>query len=115
MDRDENFEQYLIRMFNQVIERLESIERRLPNSPDRGQQMMTPEEHRLIIEMFKQQTLFYAGLVEILQSRGVIDHGDLEAFDDVVSHTKRELLERHVEEDYVRFGTTLGVTGLPEF
>lgn len=30
MDRDENFEQYLIRMFNQVIERLDGIERRLP-------------------------------------------------------------------------------------
>jgi hypothetical protein len=76
---------------------------------------MTQEEHLLIIEMFKQQALYYAGLVELLRSRGVIDPGDLEAFDDVVSHTKRELLERNVLEDYLESGRMLGVTDLPTF
>jgi hypothetical protein len=75
---------------------------------------MTQQEHQLVIEMFKQQAMYYAGLVELLASRGIIDPGDLEAFDDVVSHTKRELLERNVLEDYLESGRRLGVTGLPE-
>jgi hypothetical protein len=74
---------------------------------------MTPEEHQLMIEMFKQQTLFYAGLVELLKSRGVIGPGDLQAFDALVSDTKRELLEQDVVERYRSTGTILGVSGLP--
>jgi hypothetical protein len=74
---------------------------------------MTPEEHRIIIEMFKQQTLYYAGLVELLKSRGVIERGDLEAFDSLVAGTKRELLERRVVNDYLESGRILGVSGLP--
>jgi hypothetical protein len=45
---------------------------------------MTAEEHQLIIEMFKQQTLFYAGLVEILKSRDILEPGDLQAADALV-------------------------------
>ena len=75
---------------------------------------MTPEEHQLIIEMFKQQTLYYAGLVEVLKSRGILDRGDLQAFDDFVSAPSREALERNVEADYLSSATILGVTtGLP--
>jgi len=74
---------------------------------------MTAQEHQLIIEMFKQQALYYAGLVEILKSRGVIDRDDLDAFDSLVSSTTRELLEQNVQEDYLRCGKILGVTGLP--
>jgi hypothetical protein len=74
---------------------------------------MTPEEHQLIVEMFKQQTLYYAGLVEAMKSRGVLGNGDLEAFDALVSSSSRELLEEHVEEDYRRIATILGVqTGM---
>jgi hypothetical protein len=75
---------------------------------------MTPEEHRLVIEMFKQQTLFYAALVEVLKSRGVIEAGDLDRFDAWISGTKRELLEQNVQEDYLTSGRILGVTGLPD-
>ena len=66
------------------------------------------------MEMFKQQTLYYAGLVELLKSRGILDRTDLEAFDQLVSDTKRELLERIVEEDYLKCGRVLGVTDLPK-
>lgn len=75
---------------------------------------MTREEHQLVIEMFKQQILYYAGLVEILASRGVVESTDLKAFDALVSDTTRELLERNVQEDYLKCGRVLGVTGLPE-
>ena len=70
---------------------------------------MTTGEHQLIIEMFKQQTLLYAGLVELLKSRGILDSGDLKAFDALVVGTKRELLERNVLGDYLRSGRVLGV------
>jgi hypothetical protein len=75
---------------------------------------MTPQEHQLIIEMFIHQTLNYAALVEALKSRGVLDAGDLEAFDDVVSHTKRALLEQYIRDQYLAIGRDHGVTGLPE-
>ncbi len=75
---------------------------------------MTPAEHQLIVGMFKQQAMYYAGLVELLHSRGIVESGDLKAFDALVSGTKRELLERNVVEDYLESGRMLGVTDLPE-
>lgn len=74
---------------------------------------MTPEEHELVIEMFRQQTLYYAGLVELLKSRKLIDAGDLQAFDALVSASSRQSLEWRVKEDYLTTGKILGVTGLP--
>ncbi len=74
---------------------------------------MTPSEHRLVIEMFKQQTLLYAGLVELLKSRGLLDKGDLEALDALVSASSREFLERRIEEEYQSTARILGVTDLP--
>jgi hypothetical protein len=75
---------------------------------------MTPDEHQLIIEMFKQQTMLYAGLVEALKSRGLLSRGDLEAFDALVSASSREALERNVEADYLSNAKILSViTGLP--
>jgi hypothetical protein len=71
---------------------------------------MTIAEHQLMIEMFKQQAMYYAGLLELLRSRGVIEFGDLERFDEWISHTKREPLERIVVEDYLAHAKTLGVT-----
>ncbi len=75
---------------------------------------MTTAEHQLIIGMFKQQALLYAGLIELLRSREILEQGDLERFDALVVDTKRELLERNVLEDYLESGKRLGVTGLPE-
>jgi hypothetical protein len=75
---------------------------------------MTPEEHQLIVEMFKQQALYYAGLIQILKSRGILCKGDLEAFDALVSSSSRELLEQNVEAEYLSSAAILGViTGLP--
>ena len=70
---------------------------------------MKPEEHRLIIEMFKQQTLIYAGLVKALQSRGMLDEGDLHAFNALVSASFRQSLEQNVEENYRSTAAILGV------
>ena len=70
---------------------------------------MTSEEHQLILEMFKQERLLYAGLVEVLKSRDLLERGDLQAFDDLVSASSRELLERNVLEDYLSAAKTLGV------
>ncbi len=70
---------------------------------------MTPAEHRLIVEMFKHQTLVYAGLIKLLQSREIVAEGDLFAFDALVSASSRELLEREVEDQYRGFATILGV------
>jgi hypothetical protein len=75
---------------------------------------MTPEEHQLVIEMFKRQTIIYAGLVKALQSRGILDEGDLHAFDALVSASSRQFLEQNVEEYYRSSAIILGVnTGLP--
>ncbi|HUN83604.1 MAG TPA: hypothetical protein VMU48_04460 [Terracidiphilus sp.] len=74
---------------------------------------MTLDEHRLIIEMFKHQTVIYAGLVEALKSRGVLEQGDLQAFDALVTFSSREVVEQNIEELYRSTAAILGVTGLP--
>jgi len=74
---------------------------------------MTEREHLLIIEMFKQQTLYYAGLVELLRSRGVLESSDLPAFDALVSASSRAAVVRELEDYYRGVATTLGVTGVP--
>lgn len=77
---------------------------------------MTSKEHQLVMEMFKQQALLYAVLIECLKSREVVGHDDLEAFDQLLCDDvqRRDAIENHVEEDYRRFAGILGVTGLPE-
>ena len=71
---------------------------------------MTLDEHRLIIEMFKHQTVIYAGLVEALKSRGVLEQGDLQAFDALVSASSQQLLEENTKAEYLAHAKTLGVT-----
>ena len=71
---------------------------------------MSPEEHQLVLEMFKQQRVLYAGLVEALKSRDVLSRGDLQAFDALVSASSRELVEQNTKEDYLATAKTLGVT-----
>jgi hypothetical protein len=70
---------------------------------------MTTPEHQLVIEMFKQQALLYGGLVELLKSRGVLERGDLKAFDSLVSASSREALEQNVVENYLRAARVLSV------
>lgn len=74
---------------------------------------MTPDEHQLIIEMFKHLTVVYAGLVEALKSRGVLERGDLQAFDALVTASSRKLVEQNIDELYRSTAAILGVTGLP--
>lgn len=77
---------------------------------------MTTAEHQLIVEMFKNQRLIFDILIELLKSRGVVQSGDLAAFDALVSQSEahRDELERQVGEEYQRSATILGVqTGLP--
>ena len=75
---------------------------------------MTQAEHRLVVEMFKNQALLYAGLIEILKSRDIVGQGDLDAFDELVSASLRQSLERNVEAEYQANAKVLGViTGLP--
>ena len=71
---------------------------------------MTPEEHQLIIEMFKQQARLWAGLVEALKSQGVLDKGDLQAFGELVSASSQERLERELLAHYLGLSKVLGVT-----
>jgi hypothetical protein len=76
---------------------------------------MTPAEHRLLVEMFKQQTLAYAALVEVLKSRDILSDGDLEAADALVSSSSRLALEQNVVEEYRGIAKIVGVqTDLPD-
>lgn len=77
---------------------------------------MTAREHTLVIEMFKQQMILYADLIECLKSREIVGPGDLEAVDQLLcdDEKRRCAIENHVEADYRRFAEILGVTGLPE-
>jgi len=70
---------------------------------------MTTAEHQLIIEMFKQHTVYYAGLVEALKSRGVLDPGNLQAFDSLVVDSTRDDVERHTKDEYLATAAILGV------
>jgi hypothetical protein len=77
---------------------------------------MTPFEHQLIVEMFKMQNQAFAALVEALKSQGIVQKGDLAAYDQLIvrSESGRSLLDSQVEEAYQGFATVLGVeTGLP--
>lgn len=77
---------------------------------------MTPTEHRLVLEMFKQQTRVISTLTAVLESRGILEKGDLEAYDALQSADELQVdeLEGEVATMYERFAEALGVkTGLP--
>ena len=73
---------------------------------------MTTEEHRLIVEMFKQQMRVISTLIAVLQSRGILEKGDLDAYDALQSADEPQVnaLEGEVEAIYQRFAKVLGVT-----
>ena len=75
---------------------------------------MTESEHRLMIEMFKQQMTAYSALVEILKSRGLVQEGDLDAYTEILSRSgKLALIQDHVEAAYQEFAKELEVdTGI---
>ncbi len=70
---------------------------------------MTTAEHQLVLEMFKEQALLYAGLIKALQSRGILDAGDLQAFDALVSASFREPVEQNTKAAYLTAAKMLGV------
>ncbi len=74
---------------------------------------MTDREHQLMMEMFKQQAIYYAGLVELLKSRGLLDSGDLPAFDALVSASSRSAVAEESERYYRDIAEVLGVIGVP--
>ena len=49
------------------------------------------------------------GLVAALNSRDVLDRGDLEAFDALVSASSRQVVEEHTKAEYLAHAKTLGV------
>ena len=71
---------------------------------------MTTAEHQLIIEMFKEQAVRYAGLLQSLKSAGILERGDLQAFDALVSASSQQLLEENTKAEYLAHAKTLGVT-----
>lgn len=72
---------------------------------------MTNREHQLVIEMFKHQTLVFATLIETLKSQGIVQNGDLAAYDQLLSQDEnlRNVLEKQVEDQYRDMARILGV------
>lgn len=72
---------------------------------------MTNREHQLVIEMFKHQTLVFATLIETLKSQGIVQNGDLAAYDQLLSQDEnlRNVLEKQVEDQYCDMARILGV------
>jgi len=77
---------------------------------------MTIEEHSLMLYMFAQQQKLIICLVEAMKTNDLLRAGDLEAFHAIAfpSDTAQAIVERRVNEDYLRAGKTLGVQNLPE-
>lgn len=78
---------------------------------------MTRDEHTLIAHMFIRQTMLIKSLVEILKSRGLLERGDLEAFDALVRQTElsdKEIFHAVIDQ-YKSFARGLGLQGdLPQ-
>ena len=88
--------------------------RYLKKELEKGTNSMTKDEHRLIVSMLKNQTMLYAGLLEILKSRGIVEGDDLLAFDAAISPSRRKSVEQSVEAEYLSTAAICGVkTGLP--
>lgn len=61
--------------------------------------------------MFKHQTLVFATLIETLKSQGIVQNGDLAAYDQLLSQDEnlRNVLEKQVEDQYRDMARILGV------
>lgn len=77
---------------------------------------MTTTEHMLVVQMFTEQAKMLSTLVAILESRGILQKTDLDAYDHLQSadESRVDEIERGVAVMYQRFATFLDVTtGLP--
>ncbi len=78
---------------------------------------MTPQEHRLMIEMFHQQDLIIKALAQALRSKGTLEEDDLLAYDALVSQSgpRRTALKLQMAAMYQEAAKACDVqTGLPE-
>jgi len=77
---------------------------------------MKSDEHILMVHMFARQMMLFQSLLEILKSRGVLQRGDIEAFEALVREEEQEHLEifHAVVNQYQAFARELGIQeGLP--
>lgn len=76
---------------------------------------MTKEEHLLMISLFTKQVQFVKVILEILKSRGIVEHDDPAAFESAVRldpESNAALIEQ-AKVAYVRLARGLGIqTGL---
>jgi hypothetical protein len=72
---------------------------------------VTEGEHRLIVQMFIQQTRVISALTAVLESQGIIQQNDLDAYDTLISadETRVSELELEIKEAYQGFAKLLGV------
>jgi len=73
---------------------------------------MTESEHKLIIQMLIQQTRMFSTLIAVLESQGVIQKDDLDAYDALLSENDPEQakeIDQGVELIYRGFAKALGV------
>lgn len=78
---------------------------------------MTKEEHLLMIGVFTKQAQFIKIILEILKSRGIVEHDDMEAFESVVrlDLDSNDALFQDAQAAYVRLAKWCGIeTGLGE-
>lgn len=76
---------------------------------------MTKNEHKLIVQMFIQQTRMFSALIAVLESREILQKSDLEAYDALLSadESQADEIGRDLETIYRGFATAFGVkTGL---
>jgi hypothetical protein len=74
---------------------------------------MTANEHKLMVFMFTRQTMLLKSFAEILRSRGVVEQGDIEAFEALVR--QQEIVDHElfhaVVDQYSAFARDLGLQG----
>lgn len=78
---------------------------------------MTPEEHALMVAILANQLQFTKAILEILNSRGLIESGDLGAFLALVQHHQKasEPLLESARQLYLAAAQHLGIeTGLED-
>ena len=76
---------------------------------------MTPEEHGLILAVFARQLQLIKGLAALLESKGILEKGDISAFFSWAQTDERVAndMVQIAREDYYRFAESLGlVTGI---
>ena len=76
---------------------------------------MTSEEHGLILAVFARQLQLIKGLAALLESKGILEKGDITAFFSWAQTDEKvaDDMIRIAREDYYRFAESLGLmTGI---